>query len=71
MNIFKTITELKKEQRNTENEISRITAQIQKPSYFRQKKHDDRLKNHLAMKETMETIDFLEGIAYIMYIKKK
>lgn len=71
MNIFKTITELKKEQRNTDNEITRIRAQIQKESYKRQKKHDERLKNHLQMKEEMETIEFLEGIAYIMYLKRK
>lgn len=67
MNIFKTLDEVKKEQKNTENEVERIRAQIERPKTKIQRKHNERLKNHLLMKDELDTISFLSGIAYITY----
>ncbi|KAI5643243.1 FLYWCH zinc finger domain-containing protein [Phthorimaea operculella] len=72
MTIFKTLLEVKKEQKNTEDEIERIKAQKGKSSNSRKRKLNERLTKQLKLsqKGKITTIDFLRGIAHIMYSKK-
>lgn len=71
INIFKTLDEVKKEIKRTENDIQRILAQIERPKKRKQLQLNVRLQNHLLLKDDMDINSFLSGIAYITYMSKK
>lgn len=68
INIYKTIKELQKEQKNTTHEIERINANIKKPKY-KISSHLRKIKEHLLQKEKMDLKEYLSGLAYITYVK--
>lgn len=68
MNIYKTLKELKKEQKNTIMEIERITANIKKRKN-KMSNHLLKIKEHVLQKETMDLKEYLSGLAYIIYMK--
>lgn len=69
MNIYKTLAEVKKEIKTTENEVQRILAQIEKPKRKKQLQQNERLQKHLLLKNDMDTMSFLSGIAYVTYMR--
>lgn len=68
-NLFKTIAEFQKEQKNTECTIERITSSEPMAKRKRGSSNTQRIMQHYSKKNEMDINDFLSGLAYICYIK--
>lgn len=72
-NLFKTIKEMEKEQKNNELIIEKIRAQDESVSPTKKKKQvgkEEKLKKLLNQKEDMDRLDFMNSMAYICHFKK-
>lgn len=67
-NIFKSMKELQKEQKNTSFEIERINANIKKRKY-KQSCHILKIRQQLLKKNDVDLKEYLSGLAYIAYLK--
>lgn len=71
-NIFKTIAEFKKEQKNTEDIIERLKAA--EPMYKRKREAADyyreRINRHLSERNEMDLKSYLNGWAHICQLMK-
>lgn len=69
MNIYKTMRELVKEQKNTEYEIERLAGLMEKKSK-RKTEYYKKLQEHINKKGDTDIVTYLDGLAYLCYIKK-
>lgn len=69
LNIYKTMRELVKEQKNTEYEIERLTGLMEKEGRTKTQYYK-KLEKHINKKDDMDMLTYLDGLAYICYIKK-
>lgn len=69
INIYKTLKEFVKEQKNTEYEIERFAGVLEKKERAKTQYYK-KLKEHINLKGDMDMLTYLDGLAYICYIKK-
>lgn len=61
--------EFVKEQKNTEYEIERFAGVLEKKERAKTQYYK-KLKEHINLKGDMDMLTYLDGLAYICYIKK-
>lgn len=69
-NIYRTIEEFQKEQKNTQGIIERIISSEPIAKRKRVSYHGERLRKHFEKKTEMDMKSYLSGLAHICYIKK-